>query len=184
MPDFKSIFERDFQKMESLDECARRHEERKAALSARKENHSKQDIPNPSENISNLKYSSTPSNKFVPFFFRLASTATAATGAIPKKTVARNLNAQVVAVLPQPRKVLQPSQVNATMPANRKEKTVILPKKRLNETTESKQDRRQAMFKGRAPVAPRVKQGQMLRGVRTNRRFELQMKYREEHPEN
>lgn len=90
----------------------------------------------------------------------------------------------MAAVQPQAREVLQPSHVNATMPVNRKEKTVILPKKRLNETTEAKQDRRQAMFKGRAPVAPRVKQGQMLVGVRTNRRFELQMKYRKEHPEN
>lgn len=50
-----------------------------------------------------------------------------------------------------------------------------------NQTTQSRSERHRRMFKGRdLPVARAVRDREVLKGVRLNKRFELQMKFRDQ----
>lgn len=82
----------------------------------------------------------------------------------------------------KPRKVVRKLNVNGAVP----EATIVpvlAPQRndKPNDIVQSRLERRQNMYKSRTdPRDVRGKRNQMLRGVRLNRRFELQMQFREQ----
>lgn len=83
------------------------------------------------------------------------------------KTVSRRLDNTEIAV--RSKEVLK-ARHNATNPDTRPRANQDKAKSRL--------ERHQEMFKGRQIPAARTKRNQVLKGVRLNRRFELQMQFR------
>lgn len=161
VPNFASIHKKMFDKFESIDETVLRREQRQQKLSERKENKGSYDY---TTIFDTFKKTSVLND--VLLFSGFASSTNAQRPTKPK-TVARRLDNTEVVV--RPKEVLKPRH-NATNPEVRPKSQPDKARARL--------ERHQEMFKGRQVPTARTKRNQMLKGVRLNRRFELQMQFR------
>lgn len=160
IPNFASIHKKMFDKFESIDETVVRRQQRHQKLSERKENKGNTNI------YTHIQLKETSALNDVLLFSGFASSTNAQRPTKPK-TVARRLDNTEVAV--RPKEVLK-TRHNATNPEVRPTAQPDKAKVRL--------ERHQEMFKGRQVPTARTKRNQMLKGVRLNRRFELQMQFR------
>ncbi|XP_037038072.1 uncharacterized protein LOC119075665 isoform X2 [Bradysia coprophila] len=173
MPNFSAIHEKMFEKMESIDVTVRKREERMKAASSKKEG----------KGYSQGKVANTESTKSKKVVRKLDNTQAGpsnithvaeAVNELPKSSRSKSLRAA-----PKVEVLQERSNRDAVFKFTGISDPKIVAPLPDKKTVENRSSRRQQAYKARPVPKTHPQSSNRLNGVRLNRRFELQMKYRE-----